>query len=95
MVSDGLPTQMEHKRVDIMEKLRAFLDDEVFFRTMCKLASTRGPLTVFCHGDCWTNNILFKDDAEPNEEASTIVNIYFTKSVHRRIAYQNLYKTKW
>ncbi|XP_076678411.1 uncharacterized protein LOC143374289 isoform X2 [Andrena cerasifolii] len=73
MVSDGLPTHMEHKRVEIMEKLRAFLDDEVFFRTMCELASARGPLTVFCHGDCWTNNILFKDDAEPNEEVVYLI----------------------
>ncbi|XP_053977718.1 uncharacterized protein LOC128875829 [Hylaeus volcanicus] len=68
MVSDGLPTHMEHKRVEIMEKLGAFLSDDVFFRTMSELAAARGPLTVFCHGDCWTNNILFQDDAESNEE---------------------------
>ncbi|XP_076241746.1 uncharacterized protein LOC143183864 isoform X2 [Calliopsis andreniformis] len=79
MVSDGLPAHMEHKRVEIMEKLRAFLNDDVFFRTMCELASTQGPLTVFCHGDCWTNNFLFKDDAERNEEVVYLVDFQLSR----------------
>ena len=71
MVSDGLPAHMEFKRIEIMEKLRSFLNDDVFFRTMSEITAMQGPLTVFCHGDCWTNNILFKDDlALPNEEVS-------------------------
>ncbi|XP_076295629.1 uncharacterized protein LOC143216455 [Lasioglossum baleicum] len=79
MVSEALPTRMEHKRPEIMEKLRAFLDDDVFFRTMSEVAAVRGPLTVFCHGDCWTNNILFKDDAEPNEEDVCLVDFQLTR----------------
>lgn len=71
MVSDGLPTHMEQKRDEIMGKLRAFLNEDVFFRTMSELAAARGPLTVFCHGDCWTNNILFKEDSSrSNDEVS-------------------------
>lgn len=61
MVSETLPASEEDKRQDVIEKLEAFLHEDVFFRTMCDLASTRGPLTVFCHGDCWTNNFLFSN----------------------------------
>ncbi|XP_017765087.1 PREDICTED: uncharacterized protein LOC108554348 [Eufriesea mexicana] len=80
MVSDALPTHMESKRVEIMEKLRAFLNDDVFFRTMSELAAMQGPLTVFCHGDCWTNNILFKDDlTRPNEEVVYLVDFQLSR----------------
>ncbi|KAG8362509.1 uncharacterized LOC105272791 [Fopius arisanus] len=68
MVSEALPPEHESRRGDIMEKLEAFLQEDVFFRRMCELAATPGPLTVICHGDCWTNNFLFSDqatDAEP------------------------------
>ncbi|CAL7938311.1 unnamed protein product [Xylocopa violacea] len=80
MVSDGLPAHMEHMRVETIEKLRAFLDEDVFFRTMSEIAATQGPLTVFCHGDCWTNNILFKDDsARSNEEVVYLVDFQLTR----------------
>ncbi|KAG7200479.1 hypothetical protein KM043_001045 [Ampulex compressa] len=79
MVSDGLPAHMEGRREEIMGKLRAFLNSKVFFRTMSELAATRGPLTVFCHGDCWTNNILFKDQAEPEEEAVYLVDFQLSR----------------
>ncbi|XP_017889577.1 uncharacterized protein LOC108630669 [Ceratina calcarata] len=68
MVSDGLPPQMEHKRTEVMDKLQAFLNKHEFFRTMTEIAATQGPLTVFCHGDCWTNNILFKDVSNGEDE---------------------------
>jgi len=54
-------------------KLQAFLNEDVFFRTMSELVSTQGPLSVFCHGDCWTNNFLFQD--QPNSD--TEVNLLF------------------
>ncbi|XP_078053738.1 uncharacterized protein LOC144479100 [Augochlora pura] len=79
MVSEGLSTRVEPKRLEIMQKFRAFLNDNVFFRTMSEVAAVRGPLTVFCHGDCWTNNILFKDDAEPNEEDVCLVDFQLTR----------------
>lgn len=31
---------------------------------MVQLVSYTEPLSVFCHGDCWTNNILFKSTEE-------------------------------
>ncbi|XP_074094449.1 uncharacterized protein LOC141524453 [Cotesia typhae] len=67
MVSEALPAQHHHERNKVLGKLQKFLHEDVFFRTMCELASTRGPFTVFCHGDCWTNNFLFSNsdtDAE-------------------------------
>ncbi|XP_031367450.1 uncharacterized protein LOC102672682 [Apis dorsata] len=80
MVSDGLPSHMESKRIEIMEKLRAFLNDDVFFRTMSELVAMQGPLTVFCHGDCWTNNILFKDDlTKSNEEVVYLIDFQLTR----------------
>lgn len=80
MVSDGLPSHMESKRIEIMKKLRAFLNDDVFFRTMSELVAMQGPLTVFCHGDCWTNNILFKDDlTKSNEEVVYLIDFQLTR----------------
>lgn len=71
MVSEALPAQYEHERNEIIEKFRAFLNEDIFFRTMCELVSTQGPFTVFCHGDCWTNNFLFSNEIE-NEEVCQI-----------------------
>lgn len=34
--------------------------DSSFFRKMVDLVKPNEPVTVLCHGDCWTNNILFK-----------------------------------
>ncbi|XP_033204918.1 uncharacterized protein LOC117165700 [Bombus vancouverensis nearcticus] len=80
MVSDGFPPHMESKRLEIMEKLRAFLNDDVFFRTMSEIAAMQGPLTVFCHGDCWTNNFLFKDDStNPDEEDVYLVDFQLSR----------------
>lgn len=73
MVSDGLPACMEHRREEIMDKLNAFLNDNVFFRTMSELAAAQGPLTVFCHGDCWINNILFRDQQDSETEVSSLL----------------------
>ncbi|XP_015108393.1 uncharacterized protein LOC107035483 isoform X2 [Diachasma alloeum] len=46
---------------------------------MCELASTRGPLTVFCHGDCWTNNFLFCDQLASNAEPVYLVDFQLTR----------------
>lgn len=75
MVSEALPSHMDFKRQEIMTKLQAFLNENVFFRTMSELVSAQGPLSVFCHGDCWTNNILFQDETSSDTE----VNLLFCK----------------
>ncbi|XP_013173287.1 PREDICTED: uncharacterized protein LOC106121991 [Papilio xuthus] len=43
-----------------LEKFREFGSEETFFQTMMELAAPREPLAVICHGDCWTNNLLFR-----------------------------------
>lgn len=70
MVSEALPSHMHHRREEIMAKLQAFLNEDVFFRTMSELVSTQGPLSVVCHGDCWTNNILFQSESCTDTEVN-------------------------
>lgn len=72
MVSDGLPEHLEHRREEAMDKFQAFLSEDTFFRTMCKLTAAKGPLTVFCHGDCWTNNFLFRDSNVATTETQVV-----------------------
>ncbi|XP_032675326.1 uncharacterized protein LOC116846066 isoform X2 [Odontomachus brunneus] len=79
MVSDALPSHIEFRREEIMTKLQAFLNEDVFFRTMSELVSTQGPLSVFCHGDCWTNNILFRDEPSSDVEAVYLVDFQLTR----------------
>ncbi|PSN48850.1 hypothetical protein C0J52_17030 [Blattella germanica] len=43
-----------------LEKFREFVDNSTFFRRMVSLVEPREPLAVLCHGDFWTNNILFR-----------------------------------
>ncbi|EZA52601.1 hypothetical protein DMN91_001725 [Ooceraea biroi] len=79
MVSEAFPSHMDHKREEIMAKLQAFLHEDVFFRTMSELVSAQGPLSVFCHGDCWTNNILFQDKPNSDAEAVYLVDFQLTR----------------
>ncbi|XP_043478548.1 uncharacterized protein LOC122508933 [Leptopilina heterotoma] len=77
MVSDGLPDNLEYRREEAMDKFQAFLSEETFFRTMCKLTAAKGPLTVFCHGDCWTNNFLFRDSNVATTETQDVYLVDF------------------
>ncbi|XP_072933080.1 uncharacterized protein [Epargyreus clarus] len=43
-----------------LDKLRNFCNLDTFFQTMMELVAPREPLAVICHGDCWTNNFLFR-----------------------------------
>ncbi|XP_012061080.1 PREDICTED: uncharacterized protein LOC105624333 [Atta cephalotes] len=79
MVSEALPSHMDYRRQEVMTKLQAFLNEDVFFRTMSELVSTQGPLSVFCHGDCWTNNFLFQDEPSSDTEAVYLVDFQLTR----------------
>lgn len=61
MVSKSLPNDSIY-----IEKMKNFIDSNTFFNQMIELVSTEGPLSVICHGDCWTNNLLYKYDEEGN-----------------------------
>lgn len=52
-------------RVKYLSKFENFLD-ESFFQRMVSLVQAREPVSVICHGDCWTNNILFKYSEDEN-----------------------------
>lgn len=43
-----------------MDKFKQFCEEENFFQTMVELVTPKEPLAVICHGDCWTNNLLFR-----------------------------------
>uniref|UniRef100_A0A336L3U0 CSON003421 protein n=1 Tax=Culicoides sonorensis TaxID=179676 RepID=A0A336L3U0_CULSO len=52
MVSEGIPDQPKY-----IEKIQDFTKN--FFDDFTSFISKETPLSVLCHGDCWTNNILF------------------------------------
>lgn len=53
MVTEALDDKSHY-----VEKLRTFC--ELFFVKMVELLNKKTNLAVICHGDCWTNNILYK-----------------------------------
>ncbi|XP_055637740.1 uncharacterized protein LOC129776235 [Toxorhynchites rutilus septentrionalis] len=55
MVTQTVPGKAEYA-----DKLKAFVKN--FFGNMVDLVNKDTKLSVICHGDCWTNNILYKYD---------------------------------
>jgi len=47
-----------------VDKFRDFVDNNEFFGRMVSLVEPREPFAVLCHGDYWTNNILFRYSEE-------------------------------
>ncbi|KAG6451366.1 hypothetical protein O3G_MSEX007083 [Manduca sexta] len=43
-----------------LEKFKEFCSEDTFFKNMVDLVAPSEPLAVICHGDCWTNNFLFR-----------------------------------
>ncbi|XP_012268814.2 uncharacterized protein LOC105693451 [Athalia rosae] len=79
MVSEALPPMAKERREDVMQRLQTFLHEDTFFHTMSKLAAAQGPLTVFCHGDCWTNNILFREESGPDSKVVCFVDFQLSR----------------
>ncbi|XP_054265222.1 uncharacterized protein LOC128988059 [Macrosteles quadrilineatus] len=57
MVDAGLENT---EKLTYLNKLKKFLDEKTFFKTMTTFAQPKEPLAVLTHGDFWTNNIMFR-----------------------------------
>lgn len=68
MVTDGIP-----ERPKYITKIKDFCKN--FFDDFTTLVATETLLSVLCHGDCWTNNVLFS--YKSNGELSQTVFIDF------------------
>ncbi|KAL4702071.1 hypothetical protein ACJJTC_004689 [Scirpophaga incertulas] len=58
MVQEGLEEVEGKDRY--LTKFQQFCSENSFFQTMVELVRAQEPLAVICHGDCWTNNFLFR-----------------------------------
>lgn len=57
MVSQSVPPNSIY-----VEKMKKFVGNNLFFCNMVELVNRETTLAVLCHGDCWTNNFLYKCD---------------------------------
>lgn len=64
MVTKSINPESEY-----VKRMKQFIDPNTFFDEMITLVNTTGPLSVICHGDCWTNNFLYKygNQSEEND----------------------------
>ncbi|XP_055603186.1 uncharacterized protein LOC129751612 [Uranotaenia lowii] len=60
-----------------LDKLKRFLSN--CFGNMVELTGRESKLSVICHGDCWTNNILFKYDDDGNITETCIVDFQLVR----------------
>ncbi|XP_045454768.1 uncharacterized protein LOC123664216 [Melitaea cinxia] len=58
MVEEELKESSDKEKY--LDPFRRFCSEDTFFQTMVDMVAPREPLAVICHGDCWTNNMLFK-----------------------------------
>ncbi|XP_048004967.1 uncharacterized protein LOC125240838 [Leguminivora glycinivorella] len=58
MVEEGLADSEDKEKY--LSKFREFCSEDTFFQMMVSLVTPREPLAVINHGDCWTNNFLFR-----------------------------------
>lgn len=64
MVGDGIPDRPKY-----IEKIKDFCRN--FFDDFTTLVATETDIAVLCHGDCWTNNVLFSYTPSSGEIGQT------------------------
>ncbi|XP_013119514.1 uncharacterized protein LOC106096356 [Stomoxys calcitrans] len=55
MISDVLPEDSKYLQI-----FKQFAEVTTFFQRMVNMVSEESALSAFCHGDCWTNNFLYR-----------------------------------
>lgn len=68
MVSEILPKNSKY-----VQRLTDFVESSTFFSRMIELVTKESVLSVICHGDCWTNNILFRYNEDGNVIETVLV----------------------
>ncbi|XP_050355034.1 uncharacterized protein LOC126776500 [Nymphalis io] len=58
MVEEELKESKDREKY--LGPFKRFCNEDTFFQTMVDMVTPKEPLAVICHGDCWTNNMLFK-----------------------------------
>lgn len=58
-VSDVLPKNSKY-----VESITTFAGSSSFFKRIIELINVESELSVICHGDCWTNNFLYRYNEE-------------------------------
>lgn len=62
-----LSSLIANKDTAIITKLeRLFIESHLKIASRCIDGAAAEPYAVICHGDCWNNNILFKNDEVQN-----------------------------
>lgn len=85
-VQRGLEEAHVSRSEHYMMRLRTFLEGDTAFKTMCDLVQLKSELSVMCHGDCWTNNFLFRYSGATADDRAEVCLVDFQLMRHSTLA---------